>query len=78
VELTEAQPLRRIGFRTLDEGPVTASGTYGISPAASGSEVTNDVVIETHGLVRLFEPLMGPQLRKIAAPYEQALRERLA
>jgi uncharacterized protein YndB with AHSA1/START domain len=78
VELTEAQPPRRIGFRTVDEGPVTASGTYAISPAASGSDVTNDVVIETHGVVRLFEPLMGPQLRKTAARYEQALRERLS
>jgi uncharacterized protein YndB with AHSA1/START domain len=78
VELTEAEPPRRVGFRTLDEGPVTASGTYNISGAGSGSEVINDVVIETRGVLRLFEPLMGPQLRKTAARYEQALRERLA
>ena len=78
VELTEAEPPRRVGLRTLHEGPVTASGTYNISAAASGSEVINDVVIETRGVLRLFEPLMGPQLRKTAARYEQALRERLA
>jgi hypothetical protein len=77
VELTEATPPQRVGFRTIDEGPVTASGTYSINPAASGSEVVNDVVIETRGVVRLFEPFMGPQLRKTAARYEQALRERL-
>jgi uncharacterized protein YndB with AHSA1/START domain len=78
VELTEAQPPQRVGFRTLDEGPVTASGTYSIGPSASGSEVVNDVAIETRGVLRLFEPLMGPQLRKTAARYEQALRDRLA
>jgi hypothetical protein len=78
VELTEAEPSRRVGFRTLDDGPVTASGTYDISPADPGSEVVNDVAIETRGVLRLFEPLMGPQLRKTAARYEAALRERLA
>lgn len=66
-----------MGFRTLDEGPVTASGTYSISESGSGTEVINDVAIETHGFVRLFEPFMGPQLRKTAARYEQALRESL-
>jgi hypothetical protein len=78
VELTDAQPGRRVGFRTLDEGPVTASGTYNISGAGSGSEVVNDVKIETRGFVRLFEPFMGPQLRKTSARYEEALRERLS
>jgi hypothetical protein len=37
----------------------------------------NDVTIETHGFVRLFEPFMGGQLRKTAARYEGAIGERL-
>lgn len=77
VELTEAEPGSRVGFRTLDEGPVTASGTYSIRGTGSGSEVVNDVTIEAHGFVRLFEPFMGPQLRKTATRYEEALGERL-
>jgi hypothetical protein len=77
VELTEAQPGRRVGFRTLDEGPVSATGSYSITDTGAGSEVVNDVAIETHGFVRLFEPFMGPQLRKTSARYEEALGERL-
>lgn len=77
VELTEAEPGSRVGFRTLDEGPVTASGTYSIRGTGSGSEVVNDVTIEAHGFVRLFEPFMGPQLRKTSTRYEEALGERL-
>jgi uncharacterized protein YndB with AHSA1/START domain len=34
VELTEAEPGCKAGFRTLDEGPVTASGTYNIRDTA--------------------------------------------
>jgi hypothetical protein len=44
---------------------------------AGAPAVVNDVEIETHGFVRLFEPFMGPQLRKTSARYEEALRERL-
>jgi hypothetical protein len=77
VELTEAEPGRRVGFRTLDEGPVTASGTYAISESAGGSELVNEVTLEAHGFVRLFEPFMGPRMRKTAARYEEALGERL-
>ena len=77
VELTEADPGRRVGFRTLDEGPVTVSGGYTITGTATGSELVNEVLIETRGFVRLFEPFMGPQLRKTSARYEQALSERL-
>lgn len=37
VELTEAEPGSRVGFRTLDEGPVTASGSYSISGTGSAA-----------------------------------------
>jgi uncharacterized protein YndB with AHSA1/START domain len=79
VELTKAEPGREVAFRTVADGPVTARGTYRISEASGGgSRLTNDVTIETRGFVRLFEPFMGPQLRKTSARYEQALSERLA
>ena len=78
VELTQAEPRQLVAFRTLDDGPVSARGTYNISAAGDGSRVTTDVAIEAHGVIRLFEPFMGPQLRKTAARYEQALAQRLA
>ena len=45
VELTDAQPERSVGFRTLDEGPVTASGTYTITASGrpGGRELVNEV-----------------------------------
>ena len=77
VELTEADPGRRVGFRTLDEGPVTASGSYDIRDTGSGTELVNEVTIETHGFMRLLGPVIGPQLRKTSKRYEEALRARL-
>ena len=77
VELTRAEPGREVGFRTVDDGPVRAWCTYSIAEAGGGSRVTNDVFAEARGFVRVFEPFMGPQLRKTAARYEQALSERL-
>ena len=57
---TDAQPERSVGFRTVDERPVTASGTCRIMASGSGSELVNGVTIETLGFVRLFELFMGP------------------
>ncbi|WP_370946571.1 SRPBCC family protein [Amycolatopsis sp. cg5] len=77
VELTEASRPGEVAFRTLDPGPVTVSGAWHIQPSGEGTEVVCDVVIETNGMLRLLEPTMGPQLRKIAAKYEAALAEKL-
>ncbi|UJW33426.1 SRPBCC family protein [Saccharothrix sp. AJ9571] len=77
VEVTEADRPSEVAFRTLDRGPVTVRGAWHIRSAPSGTEVVCDVAIETKGVLKLFEPLMGPQLRKIAARYESDLSERL-
>jgi len=77
VVLTEADPGRRIGFRSVEQRPVTASGAYEINNTGSGTEIVTEVILETRGLAKLIEPLMGPQLRKTSARYEQALAERL-
>jgi hypothetical protein len=50
---------------------------YDIRESGSRSELVNDVTVEVHGFVKLFEPFMGPQLRKTAKRYEEALAERL-
>jgi hypothetical protein len=69
---------RTIAFRTVASGPVSASGTSDIREAGGGTQVTTDVEIELRGFMRLFEPLMGPSMRKTAARYEHALTERLS
>jgi carbon monoxide dehydrogenase subunit G len=76
-ELTRAEPPRAIAFRTVDSGPITASGSYDIRPEGQGTHVVVDVVIEARGFMRLFEPVMGPTLRKTAERYEQDLARRL-
>jgi hypothetical protein len=77
VQLIEATRPGEVSFRTLDAGPVTVSGAWHIRPHGEGTEVICDVAIETRGALRLIEPTMGPQLRKIAARYESALSEKL-
>ena len=76
VELTEAEPHRRVAFRTLD-GPVTVTGTWRIEPQGEETRVDTEVALQPHGFVKLFEPVMGPSLRKTAGRYEAALAERL-
>ena len=76
VELTEAEPHRRVAFRTHG-GPVTVSGAWRIEPQGDQTRLAADVAIRPHGFVKLFEPMMGPSLRKTAARYEAALAERL-
>ena len=76
VELTAAEPHRRVAFRTLG-GPVTVSGEWRIEPQGEQTRIDADVAIQPHGFVKLFEPMMGPSLRKTAARYEAALAERL-
>ena len=77
VELTQAEPHRRVAFRTVDDGPVTVSGVWRIEPQGEQTRIEADVAIQPHGFVKLFEPMMGPSLRKTAARYEAALAERL-
>jgi hypothetical protein len=77
VQLVEATRPSEVAFRTVDEGPVTVSGAWHIRPGTEGTEIICDVAVETRGVLRLLEPTMGPQLRKIAAKYESALSEKL-
>jgi hypothetical protein len=76
VEVTEAEPHRRVAFRTIG-GPVTVSGVWKLEPDDGGTRVDTEVAIEMQGLLKLFEPFSGGQLRKTAARYEAALAERL-
>lgn len=77
VELTTAEPSTAVGFRTLNPGSVTLSGSWRITPTGSGSSIVTEVVLEMGGLFQLIEPLMARSLRRTAAKYHESLRERL-
>ena len=78
VELTRAERPVAVSFRTVDDNPVSASGTWAIREADGVTQIVTDVSIEAHGFLKMMEPMMGPSLRKTAARYEQALSERLS
>lgn len=77
-QVTQADAPRAVAFKTVDDNPVQASGAWNISRQVDETRVVCDVAIEAKGFLKLFEPFMGPQLRKTAARYEQDLAERLA
>lgn len=76
-QVTQAEAPRTVAFRSFESGPVEASGAWTISPRGEGTHVVCDVAIEAKGLLKLFEPFMGPSLRKTAARYEEDLARRL-
>jgi hypothetical protein len=76
-ELTQADAPRTVAFRTVDSGPVEVSGAWQISETGEGTHVVCDVAIEAKGFVKLFEPFMGPGMKRTAARYEQDLAQQL-
>ena len=78
VETTQADAPRAVAFRTVDSNPVQVSGAWNIRRQGDDTHVVCDVAIEPKGFLRLFEPFMGPSLRKTAARYEQDLARQLA
>jgi uncharacterized membrane protein len=77
-ELSQADSPGTVAFRTVDSGPIQASGAWNISRSGEETRVVCDVAIEANGLLRLFEPFMGPGLKRTAARYEQDLAQKLA
>lgn len=77
-ELTRADSPSAVAFRTFDSGPVQASGEWRIEARGEETHVVCDVAIEAKGFVRLFEPFMGPGLKRTAARYEEDLARELS
>ena len=76
-ELSQADSPRTVAFRTVDSGPIQASGAWNISRSGEETRVVCDVAIEAKGLLRLFEPFMGRGLKRTAARYEDDLAREL-
>lgn len=67
-----------IAFRTLDQGPVTVSGTYALAERPEGGTVVDcDTTLDLRGPAKLFRPVMRRAFRKTLARYERALQAEL-
>ncbi len=64
IEVTEVEPERSIGFRTL-AGPFAWHGRWEVRAMDAGNtEVTATGTIRMFGLRRLLEPFMGGEIQK--------------
>jgi uncharacterized membrane protein len=78
IDATGVQPgSGEIAFSTVDASPVAVRGTYRVAAADSSSKVTFDIELHPSGFVKLFEPFMGPTLRKTTARYLSGLKTAL-
>jgi uncharacterized membrane protein len=68
---------RTLRFATIDASPVAVRGAYSVTGAGPESRATIEVELHPSGFVRLFEPFMGPSLRKTTTRYLTALRSEL-
>jgi uncharacterized membrane protein len=66
-----------VRFATVDASPVAVRGGYRVAGSDSQTTVTLDVELHPSGAVRLFEPFMGPSLRKTASRYLADLKTQL-
>ena len=64
MEITELEPGRRIGFRTLS-GPVEWTGRWELRAIDDATtEIAAEGVIRLRGIRRLLEPFMGGEVRR--------------
>jgi carbon monoxide dehydrogenase subunit G len=56
---------------------VNALGTLTLRPSGDGTEVTYRAEVEFKGVTRLLEPLLKPQLKKLADETEQGMHKAL-
>ena len=57
-ELTEYEPLRRVGFRSTS-GPIPLEGRYSYEPDGAGTKVTFTMQGEAGGFFKLAEPIVA-------------------
>ncbi len=77
VEITQLEPGRRVGFKTVS-GPIEWSGSWEVRAVDAGhTEVTAEGEMRLKGLRRLLEPLMAGEIRKGEAAELVKLRAKL-
>lgn len=78
VQLTHADPARRLAFTTIDEGPVTVAGSYALEPVADGTRILVDTSLEARGPLKLLTPVLASVFRRTNRRYEEQLAAALA
>ena len=78
LEVTQVDAARRtLRFATVDATPVAVRGGYSVAGDGPAATATIEVQLHPSGVVKLFEPLMGPSLRKTTSRYLAQLRSEL-
>jgi len=76
VEVTALEPGVKFAFTGV-MGPFTAHSSYTFASVAGGTKVTDAAESAQSGLFRLFDPLMGPMMRRQFEVNLAALKDRL-
>ena len=64
LEITDFEPARRLGFRTVSRGGIQWVGGYRLAPADGGTAVSQKGTLTFTGLWRLAEPVVGAEIRR--------------
>ena len=64
IEVTEHEPNRRVAFKTVSDSAMRWDGVFSAEPTGTGTLVRSTGQIRLRGIRRLFEPLMGGEVRR--------------
>ncbi|GJQ21519.1 MAG: hypothetical protein HBSIN02_18740 [Bacteroidia bacterium] len=63
-EVTDYQPTRRFGFRSISSRNINYAGTMDLQPNGRGTRVTLNVEITLNGWLRLVEPVFKMEVKE--------------
>jgi uncharacterized protein YndB with AHSA1/START domain len=64
LEITDFEPARRLGFKTVSRGGIQWTGEYRLAPVDGGTTVSQEGTLAFTGLWRLAEPVVGAEIRR--------------
>lgn len=74
-EVTDYQPTRRFGFRSVSSQSIRYAGTMDLQPNGRGTRVTLNVEISLNGWLRLVEPMFKLEVKKGVRNEVEALKK---
>jgi hypothetical protein len=64
LEISEFEPARRLGFKTVSRGGIQWVGGYRLAASAEGTTLSQEGTLTFTGLWRLAEPIVGAEIRR--------------